>query len=63
MFELDRQHPQYGFKQHMGYATEGHINAIKQFGVIECHRKKTAGKCLKKYLANKNHEIINNFII
>ena len=39
MQELDMRHPQYGFAQHMGYPTEAHFAALKQFGVCEEHRR------------------------
>ena len=39
MQELDKRHPQYGFAQHMGYPTEAHFAALKQFGVCEEHRR------------------------
>ena len=35
MIELDKQYPQYGFKSHKGYGTKKHIEAIKEFGLIE----------------------------
>ena len=37
--ELDLKWPQYGFKQHKGYATEKHQQAIFQFGPCPIHRK------------------------
>jgi ribonuclease HII len=36
---LDRLHPQYGFAQHMGYPTEAHFAALKQFGACDEHRR------------------------
>ena len=36
--ELDALYPEYGFKQHKGYGTEEHINAIKKFGICPIHR-------------------------
>ena len=36
---LDRLHPQYGFAQHMGYPTEAHFAALKEFGVCDEHRR------------------------
>ena len=36
---LDALYPQYGFAQHMGYPTEAHFAALKEFGVCEEHRK------------------------
>ena len=36
---LHTQYPQYGFNQHMGYPTEAHMQALKQFGPCEEHRR------------------------
>jgi len=39
MMDLHEQYPQYGFAQHMGYPTEFHFAALKQFGVCDQHRR------------------------
>ena len=39
MQALDKIHPQYGFAQHMGYPTEAHFAALKEFGVCDEHRR------------------------
>lgn len=39
MMILHELHPQYGFAQHMGYPTEAHFAALKEFGVCEQHRR------------------------
>jgi len=39
MMSLHEQHPQYGFAQHMGYPTEAHFAALKQFGACDQHRR------------------------
>jgi ribonuclease HII len=36
---LDKLHPQYGFAQHMGYPTEAHFAALKEFGACDEHRR------------------------
>ena len=36
---LHAQYPQYGFNQHMGYPTEAHMQALKQYGPCEEHRR------------------------
>jgi ribonuclease HII len=36
---LHELHPQYGFAQHMGYPTEAHFAALKQYGVCAEHRR------------------------
>ncbi|OGX08121.1 MAG: ribonuclease HII [Omnitrophica WOR_2 bacterium GWA2_47_8] len=35
----DQVYPQYGFKQHKGYPTEKHIEALKKYGPSLIHRK------------------------
>ena len=39
MMELDNKYPEYGFKDHKGYPTKSHIEAIKKYGITEFHRK------------------------
>lgn len=39
MEELDGKYPKYGFKQHKGYATDQHLEAIKAHGPCAIHRK------------------------
>lgn len=39
MIMIDKHYPQYGFKNHMGYPTKAHIEAIKKFGITPIHRK------------------------
>lgn len=39
MIELDQKYPMYGYKNHKGYPTKKHIEAIKQYGLIEGYRK------------------------
>jgi len=39
MQALDNLHPQYGFAQHMGYPTEAHFAALKEFGACDEHRR------------------------
>lgn len=38
MDTYDQQYPEYGFKQHKGYATPGHLQALKRFGPCPVHR-------------------------
>jgi ribonuclease HII len=38
MCELDQLYPQYGFRNHMGYATEQHLAAIDRYGPSPVHR-------------------------
>ncbi len=39
MIELDKKYPMYGFKNHKGYPTKKHIEAINKYGLIEGYRK------------------------
>lgn len=39
MMDWDRRFPQYGFARHKGYCTREHVEAIKQFGFCDIHRK------------------------
>lgn len=39
MYELDKVYPLYGFGKHKGYPTKKHIEAIKEYGLIEGYRK------------------------
>lgn len=38
MYELDKQFPEYGFKNHKGYPTKAHLEAIKKYGVLDNYR-------------------------
>lgn len=33
--ELDKLYPQYGFKNHKGYGTKAHLEAMKKYGIIK----------------------------
>jgi len=39
MMNYHKKYPKYGFDQHMGYATEVHLSAIKKHGACQIHRK------------------------
>jgi len=39
MDEVDLLHPEYGFKNHKGYPTKFHLEAIKKYGLFEGYRK------------------------
>lgn len=45
---LDEIYPQYGFKDHKGYATPRHVEAIKRYGPCEIHRQSFLQKILQK---------------
>lgn len=39
LVELDKKYPMYGFKNHKGYPTKAHLEAINKYGLIEGYRK------------------------
>ncbi len=39
MLEMDKLFPEYGFKQHKGYPTKAHIEALETYGYTPIHRK------------------------
>lgn len=42
MCQLATKYPQYGFEKHKGYGTKFHLDAIKQWGICDIHRKSFA---------------------
>ena len=52
MYELDKKYPMYGYKNHKGYPTKKHIEAINKYGLIDGYRK-TYGP-VKDYIEKKN---------
>lgn len=43
MVELAKKYPEYGLEKHKGYGTKQHIEALKQYGPTEIHRKSFLG--------------------
>lgn len=39
MKKIAVEHPEFGFEKHKGYGTAKHVEAIGQFGYLDCHRK------------------------
>lgn len=54
MILLDQKYPLYGFKNHKGYPTKKHLEAIKTYGLIDGYRK-TYGP-VKELLGGKKDE-------
>ena len=50
MMELDKKYPMYGYKNHKGYPTKKHIEAIYKYGLIPGYRL-TYGP-IKEYMLN-----------
>lgn len=48
LYEIDEKYPNYGFKNHKGYPTKKHLEAIDKYGLIDGYRL-TYGP-IKKYL-------------
>lgn len=38
MYELDKIHPEYGFKDHKGYPTKKHLENMKKYGILNNYR-------------------------
>ena len=38
MYELDKKHPEYGFKDHKGYPTKKHLEKIAKYGILSNYR-------------------------
>lgn len=38
MYELDKLHPEYGFKDHKGYPTKKHLENIQKYGILNNYR-------------------------
>jgi ribonuclease HII len=43
MIEAERHFPQYGFRRHKGYATPGHLAALRRHGPCPIHRRSFHG--------------------
>ena len=39
LLELDKKYPEYGFKDHKGYPTKKHLEAIEKYGIFDEYRK------------------------
>lgn len=38
MYELDAEHPEYGFAKHKGYPTKAHLENIEKYGLLDNYR-------------------------
>ena len=48
MLQMAEKYPEYGFQQHKGYGTKMHIEALKEHGACEIHRKTFIKKFVKE---------------
>ena len=39
LYDIDKKYPEYGFKNHKGYPTKKHLEAIEKYGLIDGYRK------------------------
>lgn len=53
LVELDKKYPMYGFADNAGYGTKKHIEAIKEYGIIDEHRKTFKPVCFYLDKINK----------
>ena len=59
MVELDKLYPEYGFAKHKGYPTKQHLEAIKEYGILDLHHRKSYGPVQEEALKgnfNKNEK-------
>ncbi len=56
MYELDKLHPEYGFKDHKGYPTKKHLENLKKYGILDNYRM--SYKPVKEILGEKHEEVI-----
>lgn len=54
MYELDKKHPEYGFKDHKGYPTKKHLENIQKYGILDNYR--LTYKPVKAIIEVKQHE-------
>ena len=50
MYELDKNYPEYNFKNNKGYPTKDHLDAIEKYGILKDHRKSYGP--VKSYIEN-----------
>ena len=48
MVEMAKEYPQYSFEKHKGYGTKEHVEAIKEHGYSQLHRKSFKIKSLQQ---------------
>ncbi|MDX2075677.1 MAG: ribonuclease HII [bacterium] len=53
MVALDKEYPEYYFRQHKGYGTKLHLQAIERYGVLDVHRRYYAP--IKRASNNSSH--------
>ncbi len=56
MYELDKLYPEYGFKNHKGYPTKKHLEAIQKYGILDNYR--LTYKPVKNLMEVKDEEFV-----
>lgn len=54
LYELDKEHPEYGFKDHKGYPTKKHLENIRKYGILDNYR--LTYKPVKEILEEQHNE-------
>lgn len=54
MYEVDAKHPEYGFRNHKGYPTKKHLEAINKYGLIDGYRLSYGPVAKVKGIQNDN---------
>ena len=54
MYDLDEEHPEYGFAKHKGYPTKLHLENLKKYGVLDNYR--FSYKPVKEILTTKESD-------
>lgn len=57
MLLLDAEYPEYGFRNHMGYGTPEHIDALRRYGLTPHHRTKACATALGKPTAAASNRV------
>lgn len=58
MYELDKEYPMYGFKDHKGYPTKKHLENISKYGILSNYRRsyKPVQKIIEMRSFSENNE-------
>ena len=58
MYELDKEYPMYGFKDHKGYPTKKHLENISKYGILSNYRRsyKPVQKIIEMRNFSENNE-------
>ncbi len=54
MYELDKEYPMYGFKDHKGYPTKKHLENLEKYGILDNYR--CTYKPVKEIIEKRKHE-------